>query len=871
LAATVETPVDTDDIDPNWVENYERGTRLKIPFTPENPTARGTLLLARLWAEVLPDLERRNVYDAPKEVPGDVSKWAVLPDWVELLLEHPHTQRNVFDWMDSWVPKAGHSFRGGAATLRRLEKHADARARQYGQGFNDPTPAFTFHGERLPYQHVREMIERWIAGNEGLYTDPDHYQLDYDSMQDWDKVMGGRCSTYVFCESSILFHGMTPHQDTDSPVPWDLFVASWKEVLAEQFPGFGAGSTTLHPVHLFVGTQATNGINIGNSDGAAGYPTVNMGERQIQRYLGRPKFKGRVTKGVAFQAALRVSVEWIEAGMPMSGPLYKKFAQPATLGYRGDRPVHLGIRALASRGQDSSGHPAANRLAATLPSRSIIIVPTCQILAESLWAQPLGDHITGVASPGFDWVDPDHTVKRLSDIKQLDLQQGHEQGDIATVGADASGWDRDVVGQFHACETAWYMSMFPEEAELLYVDAGLPLVASKEWVAATVGELQAGGEGTYRVVGLLPDGSERTQTVTARIVRFNFWEYISKVMTTINDAPIKWADYEVDAIGKAYDLSRFDPQFSGLEIVSNGGRRSGDAATGIGNTWTNLVVTRSAAKMSRLPALTKLRQRRANLQGTPVSGGYQDVDALARGDDLALAIRLDDEGLIPSEAVASGIVSVGMRANAKKQEASDIRGKPVFGFANVLVTEGYMGKLVGRTAQRYMVQESRGLNLEMLNAVRDSGNDSGLTDTLVATTATAKARLAPMAGFPLMDEHPLVPLLVEWAVHNDNYRLAYVSDESFVDGQITEEARVGIEKAARVEARAQARLRARRENVSVDLERLQEVYAGSTIHDHILNFALADNYQPTMRMDRVDNHTLFKEAVRTDIPLPQLA
>ena len=853
--------------DPSWVESYARVTNGdKLRYSPEHPSARGEKLLTKVWKDILPELNERKVYEAPQDLPKDVAKWGVIPDWVALLDKFPHNYRNVFDWLDSWVPRGGHVFRNGAMTLKRVDAPL-SRLKQYGQGINDPTPAFTFHGERLPYTETKEMLQKWVKQSRDSYPDAETYNLDVESLDDWEKVMGGRCSTYVFAESSILFHGMTPHQETHSPVPNEIWAEAFRESLDHEFPGYGPGAAALRPAHMFVGPATSGGVTLGNQEGAAGYPYLNMSPTEIQDAFKRPKFKGRVTKGVAHQHAFKQLVKWIKGGMRMNGELYEAVSQPATLGYRGDRAVHLGIRALASRGQDSSKHNSAMRLAAMLPSRSIIIVPTVLVLAQSMWAQPIGNHIAGSAAPGFDWVDPGHSVKRLDEIRQLDLQSKGLDSPVATVGADASGWDRDVVGQFHAGEAAWYMSMFEKEQTLLYVDAQLPIDVSEQWVADRVGSLSAGGTETSRVSAILPDGSITTTTAKAEVVTFDFWEFITKVMTMVNDAPIRWADYEIDAPGVIYDMGLYNEAFEGYKIVSNGGRRSGDAATGIGNSWTNTMVTRSAPKMRNDSKYADMVKRRAALQGNEPGPAYEVYDYFSRGDDLAMAIKLPKGG-VPSVAVASGISSVGMRANAKKQEASDIPGKPVFGFANVLVTENYMGKLVGRTAQRYMVQESRGLNLEMLNAVKETGNDTALSDALIATTGTAKARIAPMAGFPLMDEHPLTPKLVEWAVHNDKYRLAYVTDNSFDDkGRITDEARAEIERAAQVEARAQAKLRARRENVSVDLERIQEAYAGSTVHDHILDYALVEDYKPTKAMTPVDNHTAFKEAVRLDEPL----
>lgn len=481
-----ETYKETDKNRPRWLQDYERDLTVKGHFSPESPDSRGLDILARLYGRILPDLKKRGVADAPDALPKDVSKWAVLPDWLALMEKHPHTQRNVFDWLDSCIPASGLSMRGGALNIRRLPELSTAREKQYGQGFNDPTPSFTFHGERLPYRETRELAEKWMRSRRDEYPDKYVYDLDVESMDSWNNVLGGRASTYVLCESSILFHGMTPHQETHSPIPWDICRKVFDENMEREFPGFLDPGTNLNPAHLFVSTATGGGITIGNADGAAGYPYTNMDRKEVRKALGRPKFKGRATKGVVFQHALRSVANWIKAGMPMSGPEYEAVAQPATLAYRGDRAVDLNLRALASRGQLAEGHDASNQLAAMLPSRSVIIVPTAAVLMQSSWAQPLGNHIAGAGTPGFDWVDPDHSVTRLNEIRQLDLQQsGVVDGQMASVGADASGWDRDVTGQMHALETAWYMSMFPKDVSLLYVDAKLPLDVSPEWVSQT--------------------------------------------------------------------------------------------------------------------------------------------------------------------------------------------------------------------------------------------------------------------------------------------------------------------------------------------------------------------------------------------------
>jgi hypothetical protein len=841
---------------------YARGTHSPKKFKAEHPNARGEALLNSIWKRIRPDLVKRGIVTVPEELPSDLKKWAVLPDWVDLMIKHPFKGRNVFKWLDTWVPKGGHSFRNGAMKLTRRPDRKTARVKQEGQGLNDPRPAFTFHGDRIDFMALKDALvkdQRRLV-SEGLYPDADVQKLDLESMDKWRSVMGGRCGSYVFAESSILFTGMTPHQETGAPIPWDIFWESWRDTLSHEFPS-AVDSSPLRIKHAFVGVGQGPGIRVQNKDGAAGYPYSNMDTGQIQRALRRPKFKGRPTKGKVFQHALFHAVRWIEEGMPMSGPIFDTVAQPATLAFRGDRAVDLDIRALGVRGPNSQFHESADTVASLNPGRSVIIVPTVQVLMQSLWAQPLGDHIAAEASPGFDWVDPWHSSDRLDQLRRLDLDQAGGSP-RASVGVDASGWDRDVTPQMHAGEAAWYCSMFPREANLLYVDSVLPIQVTDTWVASYLDSLQVGEEASDTVTAIVDDGSEKLVDVNIRKISFDFHEFICKVTTLVNDAPIAWGDYQVDAPGVEYSLAGAGPEFKGLSIVSNGGRRSGDGATGIGNSWSNLVVTRSWCKMSQMSQFTRLLSRRAQLQGEIAPNNVRYVDSLSRGDDLVLVIELDKGGT-PSAHAAGGLCGIGLRANAKKQEASDIPGKPVFGFANVLVTENYMGKLLGRSTLRYMVQESMGLDKDTLDLVLEERGDLTVEAGLMTSTATAKSRLAPLAGFPLLDKHPGAELPVRIAVHHDKYRLSYISENSFdANGRITEEGERLLARAKDVEARVQARLRARRENVSVDLESLKEVYIGSTIHDLIEQEALVEDYKPNQfLLIHKPNSEVFKDLV----------
>ena len=835
-------------------DGYGREWVSGVRFTPQHPTAQGQGLVDQLWKRIANGLP--GDFD-PDQTPKDCGKWATLPGWLDLMVKHPHTERNFFTWMDKAVGKKGVTLNSGALRVRKMRDYSMARMRQFGSGVNVPKPAFTFHGERLPYRDVRDLAMKWIRTAD--YPDPEVRTLDMESIDSWFSVQGSRCSTYIFAESTMLFHGCSPQQETPFPIPHDVFEQAWTTVLDREFPRLKDGK--IRPKEMFVGTGPSGGVRIQKKDAAAGWPYVNMSTEEFQDYAGRPKFKGRINKGAAFPSAYRDLVKWVREGMPMSGPLYKRLAQPATLAYRGDREVSLELLAAANRGPEVQYHAAQDQLAALFPGRSVIIVPTILILAQSMWAQPLGDHIGSTAPPGFDWADPAVTSQRLDELRRQDLAKTGSTP-IECGGADASGWDRDVTGQDHAGETAWYLAVSPEEVRLLHVDSELPIDVDDEWVRARKEELSDGEYREYEVTGIATDGSERLTTVKASPVSFNFHEFIVKIMTMINDAPVTWADYEADSTGVICTLPGTDHHDMKC-IVSNGGRRSGDAATGIGNSWSNLVKLESMSLMSRDPKLLALLGKRAAIAGEEPPRPFLVVDALTRGDDSAVLIELPSGGHF-STCLAGGYSGVGMRANAKKQESSDIAGKPVFAFANILVTANYIGKLLGRSLKRFMVQETAGVSMEMLQAVRDVGNESEFSDIMVATTSTAKSRLAPLAGFPLMSVHPAASQVVDWAVDNDEHRLAYVTDNSLDEnGVLTDDAKEATQKAREVEARVQGRLAAARSNTPGIEDSTKDAYYDANIHALVLERAFSPSYSAPLKMKRYDANLEFRELVAT--------
>jgi len=631
------------------------------------------------------------------------------------------------------------------------------------------------------------------------------------------------------------------------------------------FPSLLSNPGTYKPKHLFWSTQIGGGYVISTRDAAAGGPYSWLDLEGKRFRARRPKKQGRFTKADVQRAEMQILVKWVKEGMPMTGDLAALLKLPATPTFRGDREVPLSLRRWATQ---------VPQLAALLPSRSVIIVPAILTFAQMIYAQAIGDVITGQAPPEYDWVDAGVTKQRLEEIRSQDVAQ--TAGDRLVVGADCSTWDRDVTGQDHLYEAMTYCHFFPEEVTLLYVDSPAALDVDEEWAQRTLDNLNPGQTRVEEVPIIGSDGSRRTSEVTVEAITFNMHEFIFKTMTLINSSGVAMGShvfhqtpdrfYAPDVGTGHVSQSRF--------LESNGGRRSGDAITGYGNNDTNLRVLRSGIKMLSTPdAKADVLRRLAASSISPDDIGAKlctgkpflwAEDLFARGDDLIGVFRGKPGVNIPL-AVAAAYSVVSRRANPSKQESSGIPGSPSASFANIHMTTDYLGKLASRNWKRFFVQESAGVSLETLSAVQEE-NDTEERDILIATTLTALARLAPLSGFPVMDKHPAIEDLVEFAVHNDEYRLAYVDDSSLTkDGNLDiEAAKSRLDRMIQVMSRAQARILSRRGG-SVVPEDVVEEFATNDIHNLVANEALRSDYKPTRLVTRVNNRELFIERRYDDL------
>jgi hypothetical protein len=282
-----------------------------------------------------------------------------------------------------------------------------------------------------------------------------------------------------------------------------------------------------------------------------------------------------------------------------------------------------------------------------LPSRSVIVVATPLVLAQSSWAKPLGEYLNTSLAPGFDWGHPSHTAARCSALLHADTGQGKPGVTaIQTGGGDASSYDRTVTGQCHAIETAWYLDLFPKEATLIIADQIAPIYEGDELVARAERELRPGESKRYDVTYLNKEGRGFVGHATLHAVHVDYHKFICNVMSAINSADVAVGGLVVRGQTTTHDV----PNYLGrrdepLTIESRGGRSSGDRLTGVANNFSNGWMMHAAAYMSRDPEqYGNLMNRRTSRFGEKTPPPTEIVDELYRGDDSLLALKLPRGG-----------------------------------------------------------------------------------------------------------------------------------------------------------------------------------------------------------------------------------
>ena len=748
----------------------------------------GVRTMSRLWVKVLNkareyglDTSAVEALSEDSNYPSDLDKMARFHSMIDLLDKFDPAvlgTKNVREWL-------GHVIGNGVTEIDGVELKirkdwATAREKQAALFVGRAKPAFTKLSEGYDHddlhvylQKLRELLrlENWKGS--ALKTEL------VDEEWNLNKYQGFFNPFYLACHSLAMAGGGMPWNSKPDPIPEDAVAFAADRVLYDEL-GFAVDhSRDMNPAHCLTSnssgsTEYERGLGvtrISNASGAAGHPYTRIENARKLTSDGR-----RPTKGNTAQEEIGHIVKWIDAGLPMSGKLFERVAQPTTMTWRGDAQVHVELLALAEA-MLRKGDPLLLWL---LPGRGIAIVPGILTHLESIIADVLQWLISARGVDEWDLRTRRTTQSGMSGMISRTLVEL-----LQALGLDVSTWDLNLTAQDHANDAGMMMRMTPQgEIPLLFGAASHPAQFTTQVVQELLNDLQPGESIEYGVAVPDPDtGVERTETVTVYLRMVNIHELICKTVSMVNGIV---ALGDVQFKGKLHTLKipeqivSSDMTDKDYHVSVRGTRRSGSKLTSLMNTCANGIVTYGGTyvlnNFRRYKSLINRHAADLGL-GELVNSKAETLQSIRRGDDNVVIGRYSAStttGALDDASIGSLMMAVtGRYANAKKQETSGQAGVPRFGFASKVYDKHFPLGLTppARSTMRSITKETAGLPVSELKPL-DSG-EVNMDLGLVATTLTMKARLLPQRGGPMGDETPGSAEILRRIARLDRYGLTY--------------------------------------------------------------------------------------------------
>jgi len=514
---------------------------------------------------------------------------------------------------------------------------------------------------------------------------------DYDSdllawEGDWDKVLkprGGRNPFYLL--EMALEMGPTGDHFKRGPTPynWEVLAKATTKVIAKLKAALGG---VVQPKQFVpVTPQSANvGLRIAHvMNNSAGEPYFS------------DKDSGKTSKLNHLEEALRAAYRFSQPG-ETSLPLY-----PFDAFARGDRAAPWAVY------MDT---PAALELAVTDKKDRLIAAQSFDLqLMDGVVVQALTEAISVSAYPQYDIREP----TRLS----THFEDGHETmqrlGDTAfSIGRDESAWD------LHFAPQLWYAvfkvvkALLPDQLEMLFVFADRPLLL-EAWELEKYKDLAPGEQttGTFRYLELEEEKSKEFEVAKLLI---DSDTYLRRVIAGASGTGAAFGNILVDGYQTVLDTPEDGKFLTGF------GQRSGNFGTFLYNCIGNDIKTeyidigsKDATVLAEFKSFHGYEPPAMELAWLVIRGD----DA---GDIWVIEDRPSPDWSI-SKLITDWLLLTGAKANADKQEATDIRGLWQISFAQVFSNDRFprgMSSVV-RVLERNVWNEAD----EVVTVDPDSGAD----------------------------------------------------------------------------------------------------------------------------------------------------
>ena len=444
-----------------------------------------------------------------------------------------------------------------------------------------------------------------------------------------------------------------------TPVPWHIHEIAVQKVIDRLH---AAGVREIPPAHMVLCTEDSTGDGVPFAMLArksAAAPAVFDPTRKPQ--------KGKWLKETV-QLARRILVKSWRGLLFWPGIVFKRYDRPAPMEVFADTDAALGEVVVQAK------------------DRAIIAQPFANQLAEGTVLRPVQKAIQEAKVPEIDVRTQYHTSLTFQDIVDW-VQQPSTTGVRYVIGVDESGWDHHMTPQ------TWYAifqitrAMLPETLRIGWVECDKFV----QFDRGTQRDLENVAPGNVTQLSVktrttLPDGTveEGTELVLAGMEEIDADSYLRRIYATCSGNDILLGDVRVSGYKTVLDTPT-DGKFQ-----CGFGMRSGNWGTFKGNNegnWYKSEVYVAGVKDPEF-RLMFLRMYGYDLP-TTLNIGHR----LFRGDDAVLAVEVDEafsKGDVPISQLFTDLIKLtGGKANAKKQETSDLPGVPEFGFSQMYVSELY--------------------------------------------------------------------------------------------------------------------------------------------------------------------------------------
>jgi len=483
------------------------------------------------------------------------------------------------------------------------------------------------------------------------------------ALRDWEgeanavlKPRGGRNPAHML-EMALIGgpkgHAVKTQPHTgETPYDWDLLYAAVDDVIGRLKDSVGAN---VLPKHLIPSTPASTRqcLKIAHV---------------LKNSAGDPWFSdpdsGRTAKMYHLHDAVNKAHRFLQAG-ETSLPRW-----PSCSFARGDRPMPW----LTALDDDEARSLAVDHKRDRKIDASSFVVQ----LMDGDFTQALAEGISLSDVPEIDMREPDRLANHLEYGRGL-MKIGGE--DYFSIGRDESSWDMHWPPQLWYAVYLVYRAMMPEYHDLLTAFSDVPLLANSAEIAR-MNTMSPGEEQEFKFRYM--DGTvQKTKDILVAKTTINVESCLRRMFAAASGNPMRFGHILVDGYEVLLDTPRDGKFLCGWSM------RSGNFCTFLANSIGNWIKSRYIERASQD---TRQREKFEEVLG------YLPPEMklkwfVCRGDDAGdiweVKDRREGEDWKISELVADWLTFVGANANAKKQEASDIRGVWKLGFAQVYTDEDY--------------------------------------------------------------------------------------------------------------------------------------------------------------------------------------